>query len=134
MKIVASAMALGIMAIGAVGILMPSSLVWIAQHSVTSGAFYVIAAVRVAFGVVFILVAPVSRAPRTLKVVGVLIVIAGIATAVMGLTAIERARALIEWWLAQGPGVVRLTGVVVLDVGGLIAYACAPARFVEPNR
>jgi glucan phosphoethanolaminetransferase (alkaline phosphatase superfamily) len=134
MKIVASAIALGIMAIGAVGILIPSGLVWIAQHSITSGAFYVIATVRVAFGVVLIWVAPFSRAPRTLRVVGVLILIAGIATAVMGLTAIERARALIEWWLAQGLGVVRLTGVLVLAVGGLIAYACAPARFGGPNR
>ena len=84
---------------------------------------------RVAFGVVLIWVAPVSRAPRTLKVVGVLIVIAGIATAATGLTAIERARALIEWWLAQGPGVVRLTGVLVLAVGGLIALRLCSRSF-----
>lgn len=43
-----------ILTAGAVGILVPADLVWIAQHSVNSGAFYVIAAVRVAFGLVLI--------------------------------------------------------------------------------
>ena len=120
--------ALVIMAVGTVGILVPSGLVWIAQHSVTSGAFYVIATVRVGFGLVLISAASVSRAPKTLRVLGYLILIAGITTALTGLVAIERARATIEWWLQQGSGVIRLTGVLVLALGGFVAYACAPAR------
>ena len=44
----------------------------------------------------------------------------------MGLLGIERARAIIEWWLQQGSGVVRLTGVLVLALGGFVAFACAP--------
>jgi len=120
--------ALVIMAVGAVGVVVPSGLAWIAQHSLTSGAFYVIAAARVAFGLVLILVASVSRAPKTLRVVGYLILIAGITTALTGLAAIDRARVLIEWWLRQGSGVVRLTGVLGLALGGFVAYACAPDR------
>jgi len=54
--------------------------------------------------------------------------IAGITTALTGLLAIGRARAIIDWWLQQGLGVVRLTGVLVLALGGFVAYACAPAR------
>jgi hypothetical protein len=127
-KNLAFVVALLILAVGAVGILVPSDLVWIAQHSVTSGAFYVIATVRVAFGLVLISVASVSRAPKTLRVLGYVILLAGITTALTGLVAIERARAIIEWWLQQGSGVGRLTAVLVLALGGFVAYACAPAR------
>ena len=128
MKTLAFVVALVIMAVGALGILVPSGLVWIAEHSLTSGAFYVIATVRVAFGLVLISVASVSRVPKTLRVLGCLILVAGITTALTGLLAIERARAIIEWWSQQGPGVVRLTGIPVLALGGFVAYACAPAR------
>ena len=128
MKNLAFVVALLILAVGAVGILVPSGLVWIAQHSVTSGVFYVIAAVRVVFGAVLISVASVTRTPKTLRVLGYLVLIAGIATALTGLVAIERARAIIEWWLQQGSGGVRLAGALVLALGGFVAYACAPAR------
>jgi hypothetical protein len=128
MKTLAFSVALAIMAVGTVGILVPAGLVWIAQHVKSPGAFYIIATVRVVFGLVLISVASFSRAPKTLRVLGYLIVIAGIITALMGLVAIDRARAMIEWWLQQGSGVVRLAGVLGLAVGGFIAYACAPVR------
>ena len=131
MRTLAFSVALAIMAVGTVGILVPSGLVWIAQHVKTPGAFYIIATVRVAFGLVLISVASVSRTPKTLRVLGYLILVAGIMTALMGQVAIERARAMIEWWLQQGAGVVRLAGVLILAVGGFTAYACAPARRVD---
>ena len=53
-KTLAFVIGLLIGAVGAAGILAPSGLVWIAEHFVTPGAFYVIATVRVAFGVVLI--------------------------------------------------------------------------------
>jgi hypothetical protein len=57
MKKLAFVAGLLILTFGAVGILVPSVLVWIAQHAVTADAFYVIATVRVAFGLVLISVA-----------------------------------------------------------------------------
>ena len=127
-KNLAFVVALLILAVGAVGILVPSGLVWIGQHSVTSSAFYIIGTVRGAFGLVLISVASVSRAPKALRVLGYLILIAGITTALTGLVAMERARAIIEWWLQQGSGLGRLASVLLLALGGFIAYACAPAR------
>jgi len=115
-----------ILAVGVFGVLMPSSLVWIAQHFYTSGAFYVIGTVRVAIGCVLISVASVSRAPRTLRLLGYLIVVAGLMAVLTGLVAIEQARAMIEWWLQLGSGVVRLTGIGLLALGACVAYACAP--------
>lgn len=128
MKTAAFGMALAIMTIAAIGIVMPSGLVWIAQRSASSNAFYLIASVRIAFGLVLIAAASASRAPRALAVLGYFILIAGIATALTGLFAIDRASALIDWWLQQGAAVVRLTAAVVLALGGFIAYACAPGR------
>lgn len=128
MKTLAFVIGLLIGAGGVVGIIAPSGLVWIAEHSVTSGAFYVIAMVRIAFGLILISVASVSRAPKTLRVLGSIILILGITTALTGLVAIERAHATTEWWLRQGSGVIRLTGIPVLALGGFVAYACAPAR------
>jgi hypothetical protein len=114
--------------VGVVGMLAPSSLVWIAQHSVTSGAFYLIAVVRVGFGLVLIYAASASRAPRTLRIVGYVIVVAGLATALTGLVGIERARTIIDWWLQQGAGIIRLTSVVLVALGGFVVYACVPVR------
>jgi hypothetical protein len=66
--------------------------------------------------------------PKAVRVLGYVILIAGITTALTGLLAIGRARAIIDWWLQQRLSVVRLTGVLVLALGGFVAYACAPAR------
>ena len=54
LKNIAFVVGILILAVGAVGILVPAGLVWIAQHSVTSGAFYLIGGVRVVFGLILI--------------------------------------------------------------------------------
>jgi uncharacterized membrane protein len=128
MKTLAFVLGLCVAAVGVAGMLAPSILIWIAEHAVTSGAFYVIAVVRVLFGLVLIAAAPASRAPRTLRVVGLVIVVAGLATAVTGLVGIERARTVVDWWLQQGAGIIRLTSVVLVAIGGFVAYACVPVR------
>jgi len=127
-KTVAFVFGLCISAFGAVGILAPAGLVWLAQHFVTSGAFYVIATVRIAFGLILISVASASRVPKALRVLGYVILILGITTALTGLVAIEQARDATEWWLQQGSGLERLTAVLLLALGGFVAYACAPVR------
>jgi hypothetical protein len=127
-KTLAFVFGLCVATVGVVGMLAPSSLVWIAQHSVTSGAFYLLAAVRVAVGVVLISAAPASRAPKALRMVGYVIVVAGLATALTGLVGMERARTIIGWWLDQGTGIIRVTSVVLVAFGGFVVYACIPLR------
>jgi hypothetical protein len=112
---------------GALGIVVPASFVWIAQYFATSGAFFALAAVRIVFGLILISVAQTSRAPTGLRILGYVIVILGITTALTGWMETGRARAAIDWWLHQGSGVVRLTSSLVLALGGFVAYACAPA-------
>jgi hypothetical protein len=128
MKTLAFIIALVIMAFGAGVILVPSCFEWLAKQAMASSVLYVIAAIRVAFGLVLISVASVSRAPKTIRLLGYLFLVAGVATAVMDLVAIDRVRSMVEWWLQQGTGVFRLAGIVGLGLGGFIAYACTPAR------
>jgi hypothetical protein len=127
-KTLAYVIGLFIASVGIVGLIVPSFLVWIAGHFVSSGAFYVVAVVRVAVGLLLFSVAPDTRAPRTIRVLGGLLVIAGIGAAVTALVAIGRATAIIDWWLRQGSGVVRLTGIPLIILGGFVAYVCAPSR------
>jgi hypothetical protein len=131
LKNLAFVVALLILIVGIGGILEPAALVWIAQHTVTFSAYYVIALVRVAFGLVLISAASASRAPRAIRALGFVIVIVGITTAVTALVGLVRAREIIEWWLHQGPVIIRLTAVPILLLGGFVAYACAPGAHAE---
>jgi hypothetical protein len=124
-KTVAFVIGLGIAAVGAGGILAPSAFIWIAHRADAPVNLYVITAIRVAFGVLLFSVASTSRAPRTLRGVAVIPLLAALAMPIVGA---ERARATIEWWTQQGFGVIRLTGIPLLALGGFVAYACAPAR------
>ena len=128
MKTLAFGLALCITTIGVVGFFAPSVLVWAARRSDTSLAFYIIAIARVAFGLLLLSVAPCSRRPKVLSVMGYVIVIFGITTAFIGLFAMEQARSLIDWWLRQPSGVLRFTAVAVAALGGFVAHACAPTR------
>ena len=123
MKTLAFASGLCIAEVGAVGIVVPASLVWIAQYFVTSGAFVALAAVRIVLGLILISVAPTSRAPTGLRILGYVIV-------TLGMMETGRARTAIDWWWHQGSGIVRLTSSLVLALGSFIAYACAPAATV----
>src|SRR5258708_18409347 len=131
MKNLAFVIALLVLALGVTGLFVPTGLVWVGQHSLTPGAFYGIAVVRVLFGLILIRAAAASRAPKTLRILGAVIVLAGLATAltaVTGLVAIRRVHAIVDWWVQQGSWLVRLSAVPVLALGSFIAYACAPPR------
>lgn len=128
MKHLAFVIALVLFAMGVAGLVVPSSLLWIGRHSLAPGAFYLIAAIRIVFGVALVVAASGSRAPRVIRLLGYVVVVAGFATAVVGLVAMGRARELIEWGLQHGAGSARVIGVLIAAFGGLIAYACAPVR------
>lgn len=127
-KNLAFVIALVLFALGVAGSFVPSSLVWVGRHSLAPGAFYLIAAIRIVFGVALVVAASGSRAPRVIRLLGYVVVIAGLATALVGLVAMDRARALIEWGLQHGTGSARVVGALIAAFGGLIAYACAPVR------
>jgi hypothetical protein len=82
----------------------------------------VVAALRVGFGLALVMVAPASRAPIALRIFGVVAIVAGLTTPLVG---VVRARAILDWWSVQVHTFIRLTAVVAVAVGGLIVYVVA---------
>jgi hypothetical protein len=111
--------------IGLFAIASPDRLVEIGRAVLTPTGLYVIGAIRVVVGVLLLLAAARSRMPRFLRVLGVIIIIAGVLTPVFG---VGRARAVLEWEVSGGPVVMRLTGLAFMAIGGFIIYVVTPAR------
>jgi hypothetical protein len=86
---------------------------------ITPAGLYAIAALRIAIGLVFVLAAPASRAPRTLRVLGLIVIIAGLSTPWFG---VARARALVNWLATAEPLLMRLAAVAGMAIGGFLVY------------
>ena len=125
MRLLALLVALLMALIGLTGIVSPETLADVGRHAVTPVGLYVVAAVRIGIGIILLLAAPVSRAPRTLRIVGIFAIIAGLATPLVG---VETSRRVLDWWLAQGFVCVRLLAGIAVVLGGFLVYALAPRR------
>lgn len=125
MRLLGFFVALSIALIGLTGVVAPECLTILGRHSVTPVGLCIVAALRISIGLVLAYLAPVSRAPTTLRILGVMTVIAGVATLFVGA---ERARAILEWWLSQGSVFLRLGAGLALVLGSFITYALIPRR------
>ena len=119
------AMVLGfvVAATGVLGMAAPSFLLEFGRLLQSPGALWIVAAMRIAFGAILIWAAANSRTPRTLLVIGIVIVIAGLATPFFG---IGRAQSMFDWWSAQGPFVMRAWPMAAVGFGLFIAYVTLP--------
>jgi hypothetical protein len=109
--------------LGAIGIVWPTTLLGIARFFGTASGLYAAAALRIVFGAALFMAAPGSRAPRALRVVGVLIFVGGLITPLIGL---ERARAILDWWSAQSSVFVRAWAGFALAVGSGLLWTLLP--------
>ena len=119
------AMVLGfvVAAIGVLGMAAPSFLLEFGRLLQSAGALWIVAALRIGFGAILLCAAPNSRTPRTLLVIGLFIVAAGLATPFFG---VGRAQAMFDWWSAQGPFVMRALPMAAVGFGLFIAYVTLP--------
>jgi hypothetical protein len=85
----------------------------------TPAGLYAIAAFRIAIGLVFVLTATASRAPRTLRVLGLIVIVAGLTTPWFG---VARALAVVNWLASAGPLLMRLDAGVGMALGGFLVY------------
>lgn len=111
--------------IGLTGVIAPDCIMMIGRHSVTPVGLCIVAALRISIGLVLALVAPISRAPTTLRILGIIAVLAGVATLLVGA---ERAQAILEWWFGQGPVFLRLSAGIALVLSSFIAYSLIPSH------
>jgi hypothetical protein len=95
------------------------------QHFTTPVGLYAAGALRVAMGLVVIFASPNSRAPKTLRGLGALMCMQGLAATVLGL---ERARAIMEWETIQGVVLLRVGATVALSAGCFMAFAVSGER------
>jgi hypothetical protein len=86
---------------------------------------YAAAIIRVAFGVVLFQAAPTSRTPMMLRILGSLIVLGGLLTPFFG---VGIGQAILDSWMAGGPGVVRIWAGVSFALGVFILYSVASWR------
>ena len=92
----------------------------------TPTGLYAIAVLRIAIGLVFVFAAPASRAPRTVRVLGLFVIIAGLSTPWFG---VARARAVLNWFASAGPLLMRLDAALGMALGGFLVYVFrAPTR------
>jgi len=123
MAFVALTFGIAIAVLGALGIVVPASLLSISRPFLTPAGLYAAAGLRLVLGTALFLAAPPSRAPKTLRTLGVVIIIAGIVTPLLG---VEHARAIVDWWAAHGSVFMRVWAAVALAFGVFLAYAIAP--------
>jgi hypothetical protein len=118
MKIIALLIAALMILLGLTGVLWPEGLMELAKYSHTSTGIYVLAIVRMVLGGLLFIAAKATRTPKTVRVIGIIIFVAGVATA---LISAERAQLLKDWWLSHGPDFLRIAACFPLAVGFFIA-------------
>ena len=112
--------------VGIVGLVSPESGTAVRRlYFATPVGLYAAAAVRVAMGLVVILSASASRAPKTLRVLGGVVCLQGLAATLFGP---DRARAILEWESMQGAAVLRAGAAVAIAGWGFVAFAVTGHR------
>jgi hypothetical protein len=112
--------------VSAISFVVPDLKLSLERSAMTPTGLYAIAVLRIAIGLVFVFAAPASRAPRTLRVLGLVVIIAGLTTPWFGVT---RAQATLNWVANAGPLLMRLDACVGMAMGGFLVYVFrAPTR------
>ena len=123
MRLAALVIGVLVILVGAIGVAAPDVFLSVGRSVITPGGLYAIAALRIGIGLVFVLAAPASRAPRTLRVLGVFVIVAGLATPWFG---VARSLAVLDWWASVGPSLRRLDAGLAVALGGLLVYVFRP--------
>ena len=126
LKIIATLMCLAVAGLGLLGLVAPDVLLAFGRSLLAPPALYVVAAVRVVFGALLIAVAAASRAPLALRILGGLIVIAGLFTPFFGAERFGGAVA----WLSERLSLLRWAALVPTVLGLLLVYAITSRRQV----
>jgi hypothetical protein len=123
MAILAFVLSLFVAALGALGLISPMRLLDIVRQFQSQAGLYAAGAFRVVLGGALFFAAPFCRAPKVLRVLGIIILVAGLVTPFFG---VERVHRLLSWWSGQGAMFLRVWAAFALAFGLLLAYAVAP--------
>ena len=76
MRVAIVLVGIAIACLGIIGVVAPLLLLDLGKSLITETGLYVVAALRVAFGLLLLFGARISRMPQTLRVIGIVIIIA----------------------------------------------------------
>ena len=91
----------------------------VARPFLTPTGVYVAGGLRLVLGIALLLTASTSGAPRTLRVLGGVVIVAGVVTPLVG---VDRARAIVDWWTGQGTALTRLWAAVAVALSLFLGY------------
>ncbi len=129
-RVAALLVALFTVGVGVVGVVSPDSLTAARrQYFATPAGLNTAGTVRLAMGLVVILGATASRAPKTLRLLGALMCMQGLSATLLGP---EHARAVLEWETMR-PALLRLGAIVALVCGVFMMFAVTGRRPARPN-
>jgi hypothetical protein len=112
--------------VSAISFAVPDLKLSLERSAMTPAGLNTIAVLRIALGLVLVFAAAASRARRTLRVLGLVVIIAGLMTPWFGVT---RAQATLNWVASAGPLLMRLDACVGMAMGGFLVYVFrAPTR------
>ena len=114
---------LAVAGVGLTGLVAPSLLLDFGRSLLTQNGLYAVAAVRVVLGLLLLFGARTSRMPQTLRVIGGVVILAGLLTPLFGVT---RSEAMFGWLSSQGPAFVRVIALFAIAFGALVVYAGTP--------
>jgi len=120
MRIIVLLLATVMVLFGLTGVFWPEGLMQVAKYSITSTGLYVVAAARIILGALLFFGAGATRMPKTLRVIGVLILLAGVSTLFMS---VQRAQAFADALVAHGADFFRVAACLPLVIGLVIAGA-----------
>lgn len=116
--------------VGLLGLVSPDSLTAARRHYfATPTGLYTAGAIRVAMGLVVILCAAASRAPKTLRVLGALMCLQGLSATALGP---EHARTVLEWETMR-PALLRAGAIIALVSGLFMVFAVTGHRPAETH-
>jgi len=125
-RIAAALVAVFTIVVGVLGIVSPDTLTAARrQYFATPVGLYSAGALRLAMGIVVILAAPASRAPKTLRVLGAIMCMQALTATLVGP---ERARAILEWETMCGTAILRVGATIALATGVFMAFSLAGGR------
>ena len=126
MKFAALLVALFSIVVGIVGIMSPEYGTTIRRQYFSSPVtLYPAVALRLVMGLVVILAAGASRAPRMMRAMGAVMCLQAVTATVLGP---DRARAVMEWETVQGTAILRVGAAVALAAGAFMVFALTGSR------
>jgi len=122
MSLIVVIMGAFIVLIGVVGFVVPSEMKKTGSALIEKDRFFLVPIFRIVVGVLFLLAAESTKAPIFVTVVGVAMIVAGLAIPLLGKA---RLKALVAWFLLRGDSYIRVQALIAVALGAALIWAGA---------